>query len=121
SGLQLVLKFGIVVDLPVLHHPVAPRLVGQRLGSSVEVDDRQAGVHHSERTVRIEAYAVRSAVSQLTGHIEQEFYPCLGAASAVVTRYAAHLSPSSSAGISIVYTHDLKCRSATGGIGSCQA
>ena len=65
-------ELDVVVDLPVLHDPVAPTLVAQGLVAAVEIDDRETRGRHPEPAVEIQADAVRAAVPQLAGHGQQE-------------------------------------------------
>ena len=60
--LELGAKLDVVVDLAVLHHPVAAALVAQRLVAALEVDDREPVVGHAEAAVEVEAHAVGTAM-----------------------------------------------------------
>ena len=69
---QLLPQLDPVVDLAVLHHPVATVLGRERLVAGDEIDDRKARVDHPETSVEIEAGAVGAAVSQLAGHGQKQ-------------------------------------------------
>ena len=88
--LELLRQLDVVVDLAVLHHPVAARLVGERLVAAREVDDREAGVDHPEAAVQVEARAVRAAVVELARHREQEAPRGFPVHARICPREAAH-------------------------------
>ena len=47
-------QLDVVIDLAVLHHPVPPPLVAQRLVTAVGVDDGEPRVRHPERAIDVE-------------------------------------------------------------------
>ena len=88
--LELLRQLDVVVDLAVLHHPVAARLVGERLVAAGEVDDREAGVDHPEAAVQVEARAVGAAVVELARHRKQEAPRGFPVHARICPREAAH-------------------------------
>jgi hypothetical protein len=68
--LELGAELDVVVDLAVLHHPVAAALVAQRLVAALEIDDREPIVGHAEAAVQVEADAVGTAMPELSCHFE---------------------------------------------------
>jgi hypothetical protein len=87
---QLVPQLDVVVDLPVLHHPVAPVLGRERLVASEDVDDREPRVRHPEAAVDVEPDAVGTTVTQLPGHGEQQLRRGTMARPGVDARDPAH-------------------------------
>ena len=90
---QLVHQLDVVVDLAVLHHPVAPALLAEGLVAAGEVDDRQPRVRHPEGPVEVEPGAVGTAMAHLTCHREQERGVNLVLGAPVDAGKAAHLFP----------------------------
>ena len=95
---QLGAQFDVVVDLAVLHHPVARALVAQRLVAALEVDDREARVGHAEAPVEVDAHAVRPPVPQLPCHGQQK--------AAVSGAVATPVDPGDPAHAQIQYAED---------------
>ena len=90
---QLVLELDVVVDLAVLHHPVAAALVRERLVAALEIDDREPGVRHAEPAVEIEADAVGTTMTQLSRHGEEKFRRGVAPRPGVDARNPAHSRP----------------------------
>jgi hypothetical protein len=69
--LQPGLDLTMVVDLAVLDDVDAAVLVGQGLGATLEVDDRQAPRREADRAADDTAPAVRSTMDERRGHRRQ--------------------------------------------------
>ena len=90
---ELVLQLDVVVDLAVLHHPVAPALARERLVAALEVDDRKPGVRHPIPAVEIEADPVGTTMTQLSRHGEEKFRRGVAPRPGVDARDPAHSRP----------------------------
>ncbi len=87
---ELSLQLHVVVDLAVLHDPVAPILVRERLVSPGDVDDRQPRVRHPEAPVDVEPRPVGSTVTELPGHGQKQARRGVPAWARVDPRETAH-------------------------------
>ncbi len=77
--LQISAQLAKVVDLAVADHPDGSVLVRDWLVTTAQIDDRKSAHAHRERTIRIAAFVIRTAMDRHFGHAREQYRRASGA------------------------------------------